>query len=121
MQTDNNGDNGDATPPDVSEFRLRGGGLRGTESKLKTLRRVAGATLLVSGFSLFAGLIADSFRPTQAQDGTVQIQAAVGTGDVSITIDNSGPCANFDDVNTEGGCAIAGFNNNWVLSCPFMW
>jgi len=98
MHTDNNNDNaGEASS--MSELRCRGGGLEVGSSAMKVVKRAAGATLLVAAFSVFTGLIANTFSPTQAQDSTVQIQAAVGTGDVSITIDDTDPCGNFNTGN----------------------
>ena len=77
-----------------------GGALRA-----KSFAKIA---LSVSLVSLLTGFIVNGFRPSHA-DQTVQFQAAVGTGDLSMTVDNSGPCTNFDTSNlTLGVDTLAG-------------
>jgi uncharacterized protein (TIGR02145 family) len=66
---------------------------------MRTIKRIAGATLMVSGFSILTGMIANSLSPVEAQTGQVQINAAVSTGSLALTIDNSGPCSSFDTTN----------------------
>jgi len=75
-----------------------GGGLLGLYSG--KIKNFAIATLGVATFALLVGLLADSIRPTSADDsGDVQVAARVSSGSISLTLDNSGPCSGFDYVN----------------------
>ncbi|MCL2002044.1 formylglycine-generating enzyme family protein, partial [Candidatus Saccharibacteria bacterium] len=71
-----------------------GAGLSNVSGAARIVKRTALATLATAAFALFAGGIADSFRPINAQD--VQINATLGTGFVSIT-DGACSVANTSD------------------------
>jgi hypothetical protein len=66
---------------------------------LRIAQRVAGATLLVAGFTIMIGLITNNFRYAKAEETTIAAQMADGS--LFITLNNSGPCSGFDAANNR--------------------
>jgi len=77
-------------------------------SRIKLLKRIAGAALIAACFSIFTGLIADSFRPIRADSQDVQIAITASTGSLSLTIDGSGLCYGFDAANMSLNIGVVG-------------
>ncbi|MCL2371553.1 hypothetical protein FWC63_02305 [Candidatus Saccharibacteria bacterium] len=61
---------------------------------VRAIQRITGATLLVSGFLVFAGILTDVIRPTHAQE-EIGIEPMSG-GSLSLTTSNAGPCSTFN-------------------------
>jgi hypothetical protein len=58
----------------------------------------AKATLLVSGFALLIGVVANFLYPVQAEETRITID--VSEGALSLTVNNSGPCSSYDTANS---------------------
>ncbi|MCL2371121.1 hypothetical protein FWC63_00005, partial [Candidatus Saccharibacteria bacterium] len=65
-------------------------------SVVRITKRTTGAVLLAATFLLFAGILTNTLRPTQATDQSADITARVGGGSVSLTFSNAGGCTNFN-------------------------
>lgn len=73
-----------------------------TSSITRTVHRTASATLLVSGFLFFAGILNALTTPfTHAHNETSTPTPLNGGTSISLTTSSAGPCGSFDTVNSQ--------------------